>query len=132
MLTSFTTPTGITVKFTGRHAVLHLPAEVDLTNYEDLRTCAQRLLDVGVPAMILDLTGCRFCDSTTVDAILRTYLHAGVRNTPLTLRLPPSGIVRRVCAITGVTRIVPLEEAEAADGRVPRCRLRSAGGRFRR
>lgn len=128
----FRTSTGITVEITGRHVVLRLPTEADLANYEDLRTCAQRLLNDGVPAMILDLTRCEYCDSSIVDAILRAHRHAGELNTPLTLRLPPSGIVRRVCAITGVTRIVPFEESETSVRQGPRSRLGSPAQRFRR
>ncbi|MCP9955400.1 STAS domain-containing protein [Actinomadura madurae] len=132
MPTPFRTSTGITVELTGQHALLRLPSEVDFANYDDLHTCAQRLLDDGVPAMIFDLTSCEYCDSSVVDAILRAHRRAGELNTPLTLRLPPSGIVRRVCAITGVTRIVPFEESEASVHQKSRIRLGSPESRFRR
>ncbi|MEO3828795.1 STAS domain-containing protein [Actinomadura sp. B10D3] len=132
MSTPFRTSTGITVELTGQHALLRLPTEVDFANYDDLHTCAQRLLNDGVPAMIFDLTGCAYCDSSVVDAILRAHRRARELNTPLTLRLPPSGIVRRVCAITGVTRIVPFEESTVSVQQVSRVRLGSPERRFRR
>ncbi|MGW2312674.1 STAS domain-containing protein [Actinomadura luteofluorescens] len=126
MRTPFTTPSGISVKFTPRQTVLRLPAVFGLANYDDLRDCSRRLLDDGIPAMVLDLTGCEYCDPSTMEAILRLHIHASEVDTPLSLRLPASGTVPRVCATTGVSRVVPVEET-GADGP-----LTHLHGRFRR
>ncbi|MEU8123446.1 STAS domain-containing protein [Spirillospora sp. NPDC049024] len=120
MRTPFTTPSGISVEFTGRHALLRLPPDPRPDDSDDLRECSRRLLDDGVPAMVLDLTGCRSCDPDTAGAILRVHVHAAEVDTPLTVRLPPSGTVPRVCATTGVSRRVPVEEPETAASRGPR------------
>ncbi|MEU9842362.1 STAS domain-containing protein [Actinomadura sp. NPDC048032] len=129
MREAFTTPSGISVRFTRRQAVLRLPAVLGLANYDDLCDSSRRLLDDGVPAMVLDLTGCDYCDPSTMEAILRVHIHASELATPLSLRLPPSGTVPRVCATTGVSRVVPVEAPETAAPPTP---LPHHHGRFRR
>lgn len=129
MRTAFTTPGGIAVKFTRRQAVVHLPSVLGHADYDDLRDCSRQLLDDGVPALVLDLTGCEYCDPSTMEAILRLHLHATELDTPLSLRLPVSGTVPRVCATTGVSRVVPVEAPGTAG---PRSALPHLPGRYRR
>ncbi|NDU73473.1 STAS domain-containing protein [Actinomadura sp. DSM 109109] len=124
----YTTHTGISVTVTRRRAVLRLPAELGVANHDDLRDCTRRLLDDGVASLVLDLTGCEYCDPAAMEAILRVHLQASAVNTPLSLRLPPSGTVPRVCATTGVSRVITVEEPETGpDGPFPHLH-----GRFRR
>jgi hypothetical protein len=114
MRTPFTTPSGISVEFTGPCALLRLPPDPCPADSDELRECSRRLLDDGVPAMVLDLTGCRSCDPDTAGAILRVHIYAAKVGTPLTMRLPLSGTVARVC------RLVPVEEPETAASHGPR------------
>ncbi|GGQ38877.1 hypothetical protein BKA00_003124 [Actinomadura coerulea] len=62
-------------------------------------------------------------------AVLRVHIHASELDTPLSLRLPASGTVPRVCATTGVSRVVRVEAPGTADPPPP---LTHAHGRFRR
>lgn len=94
----------------GGVTVLVFPPEVDFTNADLVRTRGLQLLNEGVRRIVLDLTRCEFCDSSAVDAIFRCHIRARAVGAELKLRLPPNGIVRRVCAITGVLRVIPLDE----------------------
>ncbi|MQY04692.1 STAS domain-containing protein [Actinomadura macrotermitis] len=102
------------VERTADAAVLYFPPEVDLANADDLRSGALRLLNRGVPALVMDLIGCRFCDSSGVNVILRAHIRAKALGTPLYVRLPATGLVRRICDIAGVTRLVPLADHSAS------------------
>src|SRR5690606_30107494 len=51
------------VEITQTCGTLTFPEEVDLSNGEAILEQAERLLDSGIPALIIDLTQCAFCDS---------------------------------------------------------------------
>ncbi|MFC6880824.1 MULTISPECIES: STAS domain-containing protein [Actinomadura] len=88
-------------------AVLVFPDQVDIANASEVRAHALRLLDQGVHSLELDLTQCRFCDSSGVNVILRSHIRAKALGVHLAVRLPPTGVVARVCQVAGVTRVVP-------------------------
>ncbi|MGI8332490.1 STAS domain-containing protein [Actinomadura scrupuli] len=115
------TPGDLQVRRTGEHAVAVFPAEVDGTNAPGIRIALLRLLGSGVPAVIVDLSACRFCDANGVEALLRAHIRATTLTIPLHVVLPEGGQVRAVCRSTGVTRTVALAadvaEAEAAIAR---------------
>ncbi|WP_433336538.1 STAS domain-containing protein [Spirillospora sp. CA-294931] len=98
---------------TGSAAVLHFPAEVDIANEDEIQARSLRLLEEGVDDLVIDLMSCRFCGSSGVNIILRTHLRARELGTSLSLRLPATGLVRRVCSIAGVTRVVPVIDQDA-------------------
>lgn len=100
----------IVIRCDGGTPVLVFPPEVDFSNADLVRTRGLWLLNQGARRIVLDLTYCRFCDSTGVDAIFRCHIRARALGAELKLRLPPTGLVRRICAITGVLRVVPLDE----------------------
>ncbi|GAA2438146.1 hypothetical protein GCM10010191_61620 [Actinomadura vinacea] len=88
-------------------AVVRFPAEVDLSNGDLLLTEALRRLREGAPALVMDLGGCSFCDSSGPNAIFRAKVRADAMGVPLLVVLPRTGLVRRICDIAGVTRRVP-------------------------
>jgi anti-anti-sigma factor len=90
-------------------AVLVFPTEVDISNADLIRTRCLRLLNEGVRRVVLDLTRCEFCDSTGVNVIFRCHIRALAAGIDLSVRLPPTGLVRRICHVTGVIRVVPVD-----------------------
>ncbi len=88
----------------GEPAVVTFPAEVDLSNGANLLDEALGALRSGTPGLILDLTGCAFCDSAGPNTIFRSQLRADALGVPMVVVLPPRGIVRKICDIAGVTR----------------------------
>ncbi|GAA1558505.1 hypothetical protein GCM10009678_46860 [Actinomadura kijaniata] len=91
-----------------------LPAEIDLVNAAALRSelCA-RLAD-GPPALVLDLSGTRFCDSTGAEALARVHARAARAGIAVHLVLPAGGPARTVCGLLGLTSAMPCFEDLAA------------------
>lgn len=107
-------PDPIEVRYGEGCAVLVFPTEVDFSNSELIRTRCLHLLNEGLHRVVLDLTRCEFCDSTGMNVIFRSHIRARAAEVELSLRLPPTGLVRRICYVTGVTRVVPLEDGDDA------------------
>jgi len=116
------------IRHIGGCTVARFPREVDLGNTAGIRGTMLRLLNIGVPALIADLSGCRFCDSGGVDALLRAHLRATALKVPFLVVLPVDGPVRTICQITGIVRKIPhatslaegLEALQPLPGAVPR------------
>jgi anti-anti-sigma factor len=107
-------PDSIEVHYGDHCAVLVFPTEVDSGNSELVRTRCLQLVNEGVHRVVLDLTKCEFCDSTGVNVIFRCHIRARAAGVDLSVRLPRLGLVRRICHVTGVTRVVPLEDGDGA------------------
>jgi anti-anti-sigma regulatory factor len=96
-------------------AVVTFPSEVDLSNGGDLLAEALRALRSGAPGLILDLSGCAFCDSAGPNAIFRSQLRADAAGVPLVVVVPRRGIVHKICDIAGVTRrLTTVHDLDAA------------------
>ena len=95
--------------------VVELPAEIDVTNSEQVYQQLVAVLAPGVDTVVADMTGTVFCDSSGVHAIMHAYETAGARDTRLRLAVSPATSVRRVLQLIGVGRLMPvylsLEEA---------------------
>ncbi|MFA1551454.1 STAS domain-containing protein [Actinomadura chokoriensis] len=87
---------------------LTFPEEVDLSNGEAILEQAMGLLDSGTPALILDLTGCTFCDSNGLNVITRSQMRASELGVSMWVVLPQRGIVRRVSDVAGLQRRVAI------------------------
>jgi anti-sigma B factor antagonist len=98
--------------------VVELPAEIDVTNSEQVYQQLVEVLAPGVSTIVADMTATIFCDSSGVHAIMHAYETAGARDVRLRLAVSPSTSVRRVLQLIGVARLIPvypsLEEALAA------------------
>ncbi|WP_161791057.1 MULTISPECIES: STAS domain-containing protein [Actinomadura] len=87
---------------------LTFPDEVDLSNGAAILAQAGELLDAGVPALILDLSSCTFCDSNGLHVITHSQMRATELGVPMWVVLPPRGIVRRVSEVAGLQRRVAI------------------------
>src|ERR1700722_17575052 len=95
--------------------VVELPAEIDVTNSEQVYQQLVAVLAPGVDTVVADLTATIFCDSSGVHALMHAYETADARDVQLRLAVSPGTSVRRVLQRIGVGRLVPvylsLEEA---------------------
>ncbi|MFB9836846.1 STAS domain-containing protein [Actinoallomurus acaciae] len=91
------------------------PAEADTSNAAEIRDQLVHLLNAG--PLVVDLTATEFCDCSCVGAILRAGREAAARRTRICLVLPLEGPVRRIAAMTGLDRHLPVETSVAGAGR---------------
>ena len=88
--------------------VVVLPAEIDVTNSEQVYEQLVAVLAPGVDAMIADMTSTVFCDSSGVHAIMHAYESAAARDIRMRLAVSPATSVRRVLELIGVGRLMPV------------------------
>jgi anti-sigma B factor antagonist len=97
--------------------VVELPAEIDVTNSEQVYQQLVAALAPNVNTLVADMTATIFCDSSGVHAIMQAFETAGARDVRLRLAISPGTSVNRVLQLIGVGRLVPvypsLEEALA-------------------
>ena len=95
-----------TIRALGDDAVLHCAGELDLASQVDLAIYLAHLLDVPSVGVVVDLTEVTFLDSGSVGAI--HALARAIRPDQRLRVVSPPGIVRRVLALTGFDRMVPV------------------------
>jgi anti-anti-sigma factor len=79
-----------------------LPAEIDLTNCEQVYDRLYVTFAAGTAVVIADLTATRFCDCGSLRGLLTVQQRAAARGGQLRLVIPPGGLVRRVADLTGL------------------------------
>jgi anti-sigma B factor antagonist len=98
--------------------VVELPAEIDVTNSDQVYQQLVAALTPDITTLIADMTATIFCDSSGVHAIMHAYETAGAHDVRIRLAVSPSTSVRRVLQLIGVGRLIPvyptLEEALTA------------------
>src|ERR1051326_4701947 len=104
--------------------VVGTPAEIDVSNAEQLRMALLGAVDGRPAAVVADMTRTRFCDSAGLMALVRTHRQALAYGCELRLVVPAGGALARVCAITGTDQVVPLfGSLDEALARGPRPRI---------
>jgi anti-sigma B factor antagonist len=101
-------PLDIRLERRGDTAVVLISGACDAICHEQLR---DRLLDAeagGARHIVVDLTGLRFIDSIGLKVVIGAWIRARHAGHVISVALPTSGQVRRVFALTGVDRIVPM------------------------
>ena len=97
--------------------VVELPAEIDVTNSEQVYQQLVAALAPDINTVVADMTATIFCDSSGVHAIMHAFETAGARDVRLRLAISPGTSVNRVLQLIGVGRLMPvypsLEEALA-------------------
>src|ERR1700730_9039100 len=88
--------------------VVVLPAEIDVTNSEQVYEQLVAVLAPGVNTVIADMTSTVFCDSSGVHAIMHAYESAAARDVRMRLGVWPATSVRPVLALIGVGRLMPV------------------------
>jgi anti-sigma B factor antagonist len=100
-----------------RHSVISLEGEIDMSGAPALRTTLMALVDDATDrAVILDLAGVTFMDSSGVGALLTVYRALQPAQRSLVIA-NAQRIVARVLDLTNVDTIIPmLESVDAATG----------------
>lgn len=88
--------------------IVELPAEIDVTNSDDVHQRLVAAMEPGVGTVIANLTATSFCDSSGVRAVMCAHETAVARNIRLQLAVSPDGSVSRVFQLTGVSTLMPL------------------------
>jgi anti-sigma B factor antagonist len=101
------------VHWIGQAAVVTLPAEIDITNADNVREDLLSVLNQGAVLLIADLSNTTFCDSAGVSALVRTYRRAAASDSGMRL-VVGTPAVQRVLAITGVARLLDIYPSVAA------------------
>ena len=102
-----------------RPVVVVLPAEIDMTNAEQVAAQLRGAFVSGVHLVVADLTKTTFCDSAGIRGLTLVHQRATESGTKLNLAIV-DGAVRRVLELmdlTGVLNVYPSVEAAAtSDG----------------
>jgi anti-sigma B factor antagonist len=93
------------VLWTGQTAVVSLPAEIDISNADQVREDLLSVLNQGAALLIADLSKTTFCDSAGVGALARALRRARASQSEMRL-VVGSRAVRRVLSLTGVDRLL--------------------------
>ena len=97
--------------------VVVLPAEIDVTNSEQVHDRLVAAMTPGVDIVIADMSATSVCDSSGVHAIMFAHEAAVARGSQLRLAVSHDGSVRRVLQLIGAGRILSVYSslAEAMD-----------------
>ena len=93
------------MQWTGRQAVVTLPAHIDSSNAGQIREQLLWIINRGAAELIVDLTETLSCDYSGADALARAQHRAVANGTELRL-VVFAGVVRRVLRLAGLDRPV--------------------------
>jgi phosphoserine phosphatase RsbU/P len=95
------------VHWSGRHAVVTMPAEMDMTNSSDVSDLLAAVAGQFPEVITADMTATMFCDSAGVNALARAHELTAACGGELRLALGDSPAAR-IVQLTGLNQIVPL------------------------
>jgi anti-sigma B factor antagonist len=101
------------VLWISRTAIVCLPAEIDITNADQVREDLLSVLNQGADLLIADLSKTIFCDSSGVSALARSFRRAEASQSEMRLVVSTLA-VQRVLALTGVDRLLNIYPSVAA------------------
>jgi anti-sigma B factor antagonist len=101
------------VLWIGRTAVVSLPAEIDITNADQVREDLLSVLNQGAALLIADLSRTTFCDSAGMSALARGFRRAEASQSDMRLVVTTLA-VQRVLALTGIDRLLDIYPSVAA------------------
>jgi len=94
-------------KMIGEVPVVIAPAEIDITNADQLRTVLLNTATRGHVTVVVDLSLTRFCDCCGLHTLLRQHKLSQAYGKELRLVIPVDGMVPRILALTGIDRLIP-------------------------
>ena len=92
----------------GPPVIVALPAEIDLSNADQVYDQLYAALVSDAPVVIADFTGTRFCDCACLNRLLRVYNQAAGHDAQLRLVISPGAPVREVVKLLGLDRQLPV------------------------
>ena len=105
----------------GQGVVLTLPAQIDLTNADEVRDELLRTVNHGPAVLVADMTGTSFCAVAGIHALLHARRRASAAGVGLRVVAGP-GTVRRILELTRADRLLDVQsslEAALADLSAP-------------
>jgi anti-sigma B factor antagonist len=112
-MSSASVPTGddltVICEPSGEHLILHVFGELDLATAPALERQLENAWANDPPALVLDLRGMTFIDSTGVKLILETHLRAITQEKRFSLRRLPRQ-AQRVFDLLGLTGRLPIDD----------------------
>ena len=92
--------------------VLQVTGELDIATVAVLRDAVGKVLAEAPPAVLVDLTGTRFLDSTGCRELVRTAKAGAAAGVPVEVVAPPDNWrVRRVVDFVQLSSLVPVHDA---------------------
>ncbi|HEY8043937.1 MAG TPA: STAS domain-containing protein [Streptosporangiaceae bacterium] len=95
------------VSWSGRHAVVTMPEEIDLGNADDVGEQLTVVAGQSPDLVTADLTGTVFCDSAGVYVLTRAHELVAEHGGELRLALGDSPVAR-IFQLTGLDKIMPV------------------------
>jgi anti-sigma B factor antagonist len=95
------------VSWSGRHAVVILPAEIDISNSGEVWQLLLSVIRQDPDTITADLAGTTFCDSAGIHAIVRANRQARSRGAELRLAVGRSP-VHRMLELAGLDQVMPV------------------------
>lgn len=114
-----------TVRWDGQHAIVTLPAEVDVTNTAQVDELLAAVAAECPDILTVNMTGTNFCDSSGIHALAHAHRLVTANGGELRIAVGASPALR-VLQLTGLDQVLPvyrdLEQARSA----PRARAQRA------
>jgi anti-sigma B factor antagonist len=101
------TDADFTVRWSGRHVVVTMPAEIDVTNSASMDSVLAGVAAQRPEVITADMTGTVFCDSSGIHALARAHRLATAYGGELRLAVGTSPAVR-VLQLTGLDQVLPV------------------------
>ncbi|MCU7826785.1 STAS domain-containing protein [Kitasatospora sp. DSM 101779] len=102
-----------TTTISGTAQVLHLHGESDHDQRRRLESALERAVAECPPRLVVDLAGLTFCDSTCLNALLKTRIASCAAGIPLVLAAPTPQTCR-LLEITGADEVLTIHDSVRA------------------
>jgi anti-sigma B factor antagonist len=99
------------IRWAGPHAVISMPAEIDVTNADEVRQALLCAASQDAATLIIDMSETTFCDSAGVHAIITAQQQFATSGTQL--RLVATAVLR-ILTVTGIDELIPVYPTLAA------------------
>lgn len=109
------------VSWSGRHAVVVLPAEIDISNSGEVCALLLSVIRQDPEMITADLARTTFCDSAGIHAIVRANRQARSRGAELRLAVGESRVTR-ILELSGLDRVIPVYRDVHQSRNTPRAR----------
>jgi anti-sigma B factor antagonist len=88
-------------------AIVHLPAEIDIANAEDVGEQLRSAFARGAAVVIADLTSTVFCDSAGARQLVLSHNYADAHDAQVRFVIPDRGMLR-VLTISGMDQLLSI------------------------
>jgi anti-anti-sigma factor len=95
------------VRWSGRHAIVTMPDEIDLTNSGDLDRQLAAVVSQSPQTITVDLAATTFCDSAGINVLAHAHQLATANGGELRIALGHSPVAR-ILQLIGLDQIVPV------------------------